>query len=209
MRPPSPVRLYDYKGAPNPRRVRAFMAEKCIDLPRVEVDLSNNEQRSSAFLQINSLGKVPVLALHDGTFLTESIAICRYLEELHPTPALFGADAMARAKVVMWNRRIELVIFNTIVDVASHTPPPPRDGIVQLAAFARSQREAVPGKWAWLDQEMADGRHFIAGDTFSVADLTCMAASRLGEELEIEVPASLAHVGRWNDRMRKRPSWNA
>lgn len=206
---PKPVKLYHFRDAPNPRRVRAFMAEKDLHLPLANVDLSKNEHRSEAFLEINSLGQVPVLALDDGLMLTESIAICRYLEDLHPMPALFGEGPVERASIEMWNRRIELEILNTIGNVASHTDPLFKDRIVQIPAFAQAERDAVPAKWAWLDREMADGRAFIAGDRFSVADITGMAASWLGEFLQIEIPAPLTHVRRWDERMRERPSWNA
>lgn len=148
-----------------------------------------------------------MLLLDDGTALSESVAICRYLEALHPQPVLFGADANERAQIEMWNRRIELEILNTIGNVASHTDPLFKDRVVQIPAFAEPQRKAVPEKWAWLDSELADGRAFVAGARFSVADLTGMATSWLGELLEIGIPASLAHVRRWDERMRERPSW--
>ncbi len=202
------MKLYQGIG-PNSFRVRIFMAEKGIDLPRVNVDLTTGEQRGPEFLKLNSLGQIPVLVLDDGTVITESVAICRYLEEIHPAPPLFGTDAISRATVEMWNRRIELNIFGTIGNVPLHTEALFKDRLVQFPAFAETQRKAVPVKWAWLDREMDDGRTFIAGEAFSVADITGMVAGWLGEVFGMEIPRSLANVQRWNERVRSRPSWSA
>jgi glutathione S-transferase len=101
------------------------------------------------------------------------------------------------------------VRMNTIGNVASHTDELFKDRVVQVPAFASTQREAAAAKWAWLDSELDDGRAFIAGDSLTVADITGAAASWLGEYLRIEIPASLAHVRRWDERIRSRPSWAA
>ena len=202
------MKLYQGIG-PNSYRVRIFMAEKGIELPLVNVDLTQWEHRKPEFLALNSLGQIPVLVLDDGTVITESVAICRYLEELHPVPPLFGADAVSRGTIEMWNRRIELQVFGTIGNVALHSEPLFKDRLVQFPAFGETQRKAVPEKWAWLDREMNDGRTFIAGEAFSVADITGAVASWLGEFFGMEIPASLSNVQRWKERVRSRPSWNA
>jgi glutathione S-transferase len=202
------ARLYCGIG-PNSYRVRIFMAEKGIDLPRVEVDLMKGEHKSPDFLKINSLGQIPVLVLGDGTIITESVAICRYLEERHPEPPLFGAGPVAKAKVEMWNRRVELEVMGTIGDVAFHSQEFFKDRVPQFPAFAEAQRSNVPNKWAWLDREMADGRPFIAGDFFSIADITAGVAAWLCDFFQLERPASLGNVARWLERVRARPSWNA
>lgn len=206
---PKPLKLYDFEDAPNPRRTRGFMVEKGVNVPRERVDLARGEHRSEAFLRINPLGQVPVLELDDGTIIAESIAICRYLEELHPEPTLFGDDAPARARIEMWNRRVEFQLLRTIGDVAAHTDPLFADRVEQNAAYAAVQRRAAADKWGWLDRELANGRSFVAGTAFSVADLTGMAASWLGEQLGIEIPSHLKHVRRWDERMRNRRSWRA
>jgi glutathione S-transferase len=193
---------------PNSYRVRIFMAEKGIDVPRVDVDLMAAEHRSAEFRKLNSLAQIPVLVLADGTAITESVAICRYLEELHPSPALFGTDAISRAKVEMWNRRAEFEIFGTIGNIALHTAELFKDRLVQFPAFAETQRDATPGKWAWLDRELDDGRPFLAGDQFSIADITGAVAAWLGGFFGAEIPASLTNVQRWLDRVRERPSWS-
>jgi glutathione S-transferase len=202
------MRLYCGDG-PNSYRVRIFLAEKGIEVPRVHVDFAKAEHRAPEFLKLNSLGQIPVLVLGDGTVITESVAICRYFEETHPAPALFGADAVESARIEMWNRRVELVVFGTIGDVALHSDPLFKKRLVQFPAFADAQRDAVPDKWTWLDRELGDGRAFLAGDRFSVADITGGVASWLGAYFGTEIPANLANVHRWLGRVQERPSWNA
>ncbi|WP_394845833.1 glutathione S-transferase family protein [Pendulispora brunnea] len=202
------MKLYEFPYAPNPRRVRIFLAEKGIDVPRVHVNLMEKEHLSAAYTKINSLQKVPALELDDGTIITESIAICRYLEELHPTPALFGSTAVERAQVEMWNRRMELQIFNTISTCVFHSDPFFKDSIRQVPAMAEAAKLDNPEKWAWLDGELADGRPFVAGKAFSVADITGMVACGAADAFKIPIP-DLPHVRRWIDRLRERPSFNA
>jgi glutathione S-transferase len=199
-----------YSGpAPNPRRVRIFLAEKAIDIPRVDLDLLAGENRTPEFRKLNSLGQVPVLELDDGSVIAESLAICRYLEELHPDPSLFGSTPRDRARIEMWNGRMTNELFLRIGNVALNTLPLFASRRTQVAAFADAERLVVTEKWAWLDTELSDGRTFIAGDSFSVADITGMVASMLGEMLKIELPATLTNVRRWGDRVRARPSWSA
>ncbi len=202
------MKLYN-ATAPNPRRVRIFLAEKGIDVPRVDLDLQAGENRTPEFRKLNSLGQVPVLELDDGSVITESMAICRYIEALHPDPPLFGSSARDRARIEMWNGRMTFEIYLRIGNVALNTLPFFMTRRTQVPAFAEAERQVVPQKWAWLDTELADGRTFIAGDHFSMADITGMVASLLGEFLSIEIPAALTNVRRWNEHVRARPSWSA
>jgi glutathione S-transferase len=202
------MKLYS-ASAPNPRRVRIFLAEKGLDVPRVDLDLQAGENRTSEFRRLNSLSQTPVLELDDGSVITESMAICRYIEELHPDPSLFGTGPRDRARIEMWNWRMTHEVFGPIGNVAQHSLPFFATRRVQILAFAEAERQAVPAKWAWLDGELADGRLFIAADSFSVADITGMAALLLGEFLKIEIPATLRNVRRWDERVRDRPSWSA
>ena len=202
------MRLYQGDG-PNSYRVRIFLAEKGSEVPLVRVDFAKEEHRAPEFLKLNSLGQIPVLLLDNGTVITESVAICRYFEELHPTPALFGATAVERAMVEMWNRRIEIEVFGTIGSVPLHSDPFFKDRLVQFPAFAETQRAAAPKKWAWVDREMDDGRPFIAGDRFSIADISAAVAGWTGEIFGMPIPEGLPNVNRWNERVRNRPSWDA
>lgn len=202
------MKLYCGIG-PNSYRVRVFLSEKGIEVPKADVDIMAGAQRQPAFLKLNSLGQIPVLELDDGTIITESIAICRYFEATQPKPALFGADPVGQASVEMWNRRAEIELFGTVGNIALHTAPMFANRLTQFPAFAETQRQAASGKWAWLDRELSDGRPFLAGDGFSVADITAAVAAWLGEFFEAERPASLVHVNRWLERVQGRPSWNA
>ena len=143
------MKLYVAPG-PNSYRVRIFMAEKDIELPLVELDYAKREHKSPQFLKLNSLGQVPVLELDDGAVITESVAICRYLEALHPTPALFGSDAVSKGKIEMWNRRMEQEVFATIGNVVMHTNEFFKERVTQVKAFAEAQKCAIPGKWAMI-----------------------------------------------------------
>ena len=203
------MKLYSADRAPNPWRVRIFLAEKGIDVPRVEVDLMNGAARSPEFLSRNSLGEVPVLELDDGRVITESVAICRYIEALNPVPRLFGADPMDQATVEMWTRRMELHLAGAAANVALHTFPFFAEKVEQMPEFAATQRRALAKKWAWLDGELADSRPYLAGDRFSIADITGMLALKVGDIVEAPVADDLGHVKRWETAVRARPSWNA
>jgi glutathione S-transferase len=185
------------------------MAEKGIDLDMVKVDFPKGEHKSPEFLKLNSLGQIPVLVLGDGTVITESIAICRYLDALDPEPPLFGANPADCGLVEMWNRRVEIEIFGTIGNVALHSHEFFKHRLVQFPAFAETEREAAPRKWAWLDRELADGRPFLAGDAFSVADITGGVVSWLGDVFGMGIPDGLSNVRRWDERVRARPSFSA
>lgn len=202
------MKLYCGIG-PNSYRVRIFLAEKGVDIPKVEIDLMQGEHKAERFLRLNSLGQIPVLELDDGTIITESIAICRYVEELHPTPALFGRTAVERAKTEMWNRRAEIELFGTIGNVALHSDPMFAERLTQFPEFADTQRALAPEKWRWLEREMADGRPFLAGDFFSVADITAGVVAWLGDFFGIAMPDDAPRVAAWLERVQARPSWNA
>jgi len=193
--------------APKAWRVQAFLAEKGIGLPRVPHDVMTGEVRSPEFRKLNSLGEVPLLELDDGTLITESIAICRYLESLYPDPPLFGATPLEEAKIEMWNRRMEQQIFGPCAQIGLHMIPFFADKIEQMPEYAASQRRLLENKWQWLNTEMADRRSFIAGDEFSVADITAAAALIICGFMELSIPNDCANVARWSDAMQECPSW--
>lgn len=201
--------LYDNAPAPNAWRVRIFLAEKGVDVPKQNVDVLVGEARTADFLKVNSLGEVPVLRLDDGRFLTESVAICRYLESLYPDTPLFGRDATEQAFVEMWSRRMELHLMQTIGLAALHSFEFFADKIEQIPALAAANRKAMKQKWAWFDAEMADGRAYAVGDDFTVADIAGMAALRIASFAEESIPDGLAHAQGWADRVQARDSWNA
>src|SRR3954462_15460099 len=165
------MKLYDFGWAPNPRRVRVYLAEKGISLPIEQVDLAAGGHKSDAFTAINPVQRVPALMLDDGTVIAESIAICRYLEALHPDPSLFGRGALEIATIEMWNRRLELHLFSPVAQVFRHTYPAMKEmEVPQVPAWAEANKPRVADFLDVLDRELA-GRPFAAGDQFSVADI--------------------------------------
>lgn len=200
------MKLYDAM-TPNSLRVKVFLAEKGIDIPRQVVDVMGGGTRTPEFLKINPLGELPVLELDDGTILTETVAISRYLEGLHPNPTLFGKTPKDQGWVEMWNRRIELHFFNSIGDSARHTIPFFADKVQQLPAYAEAMKAKAHQIWKWLDEELSDGRPFIAGDAFSIADITAMAAFFVCDICQVDMSADQTHAKRWEQKLRARESF--
>src|SRR5215467_15072461 len=137
------MKLYDGGRAPNPRRVRIFLAEKGIEVPLETLDLGALEHKTEAFAAINPLQRVPVLELDDGTVITESIAICRYFEALRPEPPLFGRGALEIALVEMWNRRVELNLYSAVSAVFRHTHPAMKDFESQIPEWGEANKPRV------------------------------------------------------------------
>lgn len=199
-----------YNGmSPNGFRVDIFLKEKAIEIPTTQIDIMGGGTRQPEYLKINPLGEVPALKLDDGRVLTETLAICRYLEAMHPETALFGKDATERAFVEMWTRRVELRVFNVIGDVGLHEFPLFADRIRQFPDYAAEQRQEYIRRLKWLDSEMSDGRPYIAGDNFSVADITMIAALVVGMFAQVDIPKSLSHLKKWEASMQGRPSFPA
>jgi glutathione S-transferase len=203
------VRLYDGGRAPNPRRVRVFLKEKGIAVPLAPVDLGAMEHRSDEYTAINPLQRVPALELADGTIITESIAICRYFEALHPEPPLFGTAPLEIALVEMWQRRIELHLLAAIQHVFRHLHPAMSEHEVpQVAAWGEANKPRALEFLALLDRELA-GRRFIAGDRYSVADITGLVSLDFIRAAKLQVPPEYTHVGRWHAEISARPSAKA
>ncbi|TQV70565.1 glutathione S-transferase family protein [Exilibacterium tricleocarpae] len=201
------MKLYD-ANAGNAKRVRIFIEEKGIEVPRQTVELGK-DTRAPWFRNLNSLGEVPVLVLDDGHVITESNAICRYLDIAFPQNPLMGTHAQEQGHIEMWSQRIYQQIFLTVGLMVRHTLPLFEEVIEQVPAFAATQRRAMPDRWKWLDQEMSDGRPFIAGDNFTFADVQGMTALTIADIFDLGVPEDCAYVGKWANGMRARPSWNA
>ena len=205
------MKLYNHALAPNPRRVRIFAAEKGIKLALEEVDILAGQSRTSEFLSKNSSGAVPVLELDDGSCLSESVAICRYLEGLHPEPNLLGRDLREQAEIERWNRRMELELFAPIVRAVHNTNPifQRRFNFKQFPEYGEAQRAVVYQRLKRMDHEL-DGHEFIASDRFTIADITALVAIDFGGRLAgIQIAPSLAHLTRWHETMSKRPSAKA
>jgi glutathione S-transferase len=200
------MKLYEAARAPNPRRVRIFLAEKGISVPTEQVDLGAMQHKSSAFAAINPLQRVPALVLDDGTVMTESIAICRYFEALQPDPPLFGRGALEAAMVEMWNRRLELSLYLPVSQVFRHLHPAMKAmEVPQVADWGEANKPRVQDFLALLDHELKD-HAFVAGETFSVADITGLVTIDFMKPAKLTVPDGLAHLQRWHRQLSARPS---
>jgi len=192
--------------APNPRRVRIFLAEKGIDLPETRVALQRGEHKSPEHKARNSLGQVPVLELDDGSHISESVSICRYLEALHPSPALFGADAKDKALIDMWIRRVELRVMQPLGMFWVHAHPlTARLHAQEHKAFGEANRDNYAGALRWLDREL-EGRDFINGASYSMADIIALTTVDFGQFTGLELPEGAEHLRAWHARVSARPS---
>lgn len=200
------MQLYVSGRAPNPRRVAMFLAEKGVTIPTVEVDLGRLEHKDPDFTALNPVQQVPALALDDGFVLTETIAICRYVEELHPEPPLFGTDAFSRALVEMWQRRLEFGLLAPVAAVFRHLHPAMQAmEVPQVAAWGEANKDRVLAFLRLVDREL-EGRDFICGDAFTVADITGLIGLDFMKPAKLAIPPECRQVLRWRDALAARPS---
>ncbi|MFQ6006338.1 MAG: glutathione S-transferase family protein [Woeseia sp.] len=209
------MRFFDCKTAPSPRRVRIFMAEKGLDIPPVQVDLAGGEQLGDAFRDINPDCTVPVLQLDDGPCLTEVFAICQYLEEKFPEPALLGRSAIERALVTMWNAKIELHGFLAVAETFRNrargmkgralTGP---DDYEQIPELIERGRRRFDSFMARLNGQL-HGRKYVVGDDFTIVDISAMVAVDFAARSKISMPDDMTALRRWHAIVAARPSASA
>lgn len=209
------MKLYDFKHAPNPRRVRVFLAEKGIDVPLVEVDMMKREQLSDDYRAINPLCEVPSLVLDDGTVLTETTAICRYFEELHPEPPLMGRDPLEKAQIAMWDRRMEFQGMVAIAEAFRNSSPNFEGRAIQgpmnwdqIPALAERGKARVEVFFQNLDGWL-EGKEFIAGDQYTIADVTGFIAVEFAKWIKMGITDDQKNAQRWYAAMKARPSAEA
>ena len=203
------MKLYDSKMAPNPRRARIFLAEKGITVPTEQVDIMAMQHKTPEYSAINPFQRMPALVLDDGTVITESMAICRYFEMVQPEPPLFGKGAKEIALVEMWNRRAEINFFSNVAAVFRHLHPAMKElEVPQIPAFAEANRPRVAWFLQLLDGELAK-REFIAGDRYSVADITALVAVDFMKPARLTIPEGAANVKRWHAAVSARESARA
>jgi glutathione S-transferase len=201
--------LYADPRAPNPRRVRIFLAEKNVAYDTIEVLIANAAHQTEAFRRKNPISLLPVLELSDGRVLRESMAICRYIEELNPEPNLFGNDAWERAQIEMWNRHAELELLWPVSQVFRNTHQFWVGRIKQAPDFAEIMREHLGQRMDWLDEELGK-RAYMAGDRFTVADITALCALDFGKVSNIRITAEKhPNLAAWHKRVSDRPSSKA
>jgi len=200
------MKLIEDPRAPNPRRVNIFLAEKRIQLDREALQVIKREHKTDAFRAINPTGTLPVLVLDDGTAISETVAICHYFEEQQPEPALMGTTPMERVLVEMWQRRIEFGFFMQVAFAFRHLHP--AMAVVQkpqCAEWGMANKDQVPKTIAWLDAELAI-RPYIAGNSFTIADITALVATDFMKLARVAVPEELSNFNRWYEQVSARPS---
>lgn len=201
--------LYHDPRAPNPRRVRIFLAEKGVAYDTIEVSLAAAAHLTPEFRKKNPIQLLPVLELEDGRVLRESMAISRFLEELHPEPNLLGQDPWERAQIEMWNRHAELELLWPISQVNRNSHAFWKGRIKQVPEFAEVMRERVAERFDWLEQELAT-RQYLAGDRFTVADITALCGIDFGKISNLRIdPARYPSLAAWHARVSARPSAKA
>ena len=209
------MKLYDYQLAPNPRRVRIFLAEKGITVPTVQVDLRAGEQFTPEFRSINPECTVPVFEFDDGRRIAEVIAICLYFELAHPEPALMGVGAQDRAIVADWHHRIERQGFWAVGDAFRNSAPglkgralPGPDDYEQIPALAERGRARIVRFFEVLDRQLAE-RQFVTGDRYTIADIMALVTVNFAERINQSVPEGCNHLRRWHETVSARPSASA
>ena len=201
--------LYHDPRAPNPRRVRIFLAEKSVAYDTIEVLIATDQHLSVDYRRKHPLSLLPVLELEDGRIIRESMAICRYIEEIHPEPNLFGVDAWERSQVEQWNRHAELELLIPIQNIFRNTNAFWQGRIKQAPEFAVIMTELVGVRLDWLEKELAQ-RPYMAGDRFTVADITALCAIDFGKVAKIRLqPDKHPNLIAWHARCSERPSTKA
>ena len=203
------MKLYDFRLFPNPRRARIFIAEKGLKIPIEQVDALAGANRTPEFLKKNPSGGLPVLELDDGSCLAESVAICRYLEGLHPNPNLMGRDTREQAFIEQWNRRMELELFAVVARFFQNTGAFFKGRLPQVPEYGEVQRANVVQRLKRMDAELAE-REFVAADRYTIADITALVGVDLfcgygGQPF----PAELPNLKRWHAAVSSRPSAKA
>ncbi|MDH3661749.1 MAG: glutathione S-transferase family protein [Alphaproteobacteria bacterium] len=210
------MKLYDFGPAANAKRVRMFLAEKGIEIPIVEVQVRDGALFEEPYRTMNPFAVVPFLELDDGTVIGESMAICKYLEELHPEPSLLGRDARERALIEMWNRRLEIdglmpmihAVRNTNPLFAGRVVPGTRTGLAQLPEIAERGKAMLMILLERIDPALKDNA-FIAGERFSIADITGFFMMNAAKILDVPFAEHFPNVTRWHADLASRPSAEA
>ncbi len=203
------MKLIDQPQAPNPRRVRIFLAEKGIEIPSEALNIPAKEHLTDEIKALNPTQRLPILVLDDGTALSESMAICRYFEELQPDPPLMGTTPLEKATVEMWQRRMEFNLLACVAACFRHRHPAMAElEVPQIAEWGEANRGRALEALEMLDEQLAK-HEFVAGDRYSVADITALVGVDFTKVARIEVPERLQSLARWRAQVSSRPSARA
>jgi glutathione S-transferase len=201
--------IIETHAAPSPRRVNIFLAEKGIAVPREEINMMTDDLKSGLLAKLNPWHRVPVLVLDDGRAISETVAICRYFEEISPEPPLFGVGAVGKAEVEMWNRRVELGLSSAVFSVFRHLHPKMAHlEVPQVEAWGAANKDKAAYELGRLDARLAESP-FIAGEAYSIADITALVAVDFMKPARLGRPEAFANVMRWHREVSARPSASA
>jgi len=197
--------LYEDSRAPNPRRVRIFLAEKSIEIETRALDIMSMDHFAEEMTDLNPFARVPFLVLDDGQVISETIAICRYLEELNPEPNLFGKGALEVATIEMWQRRIELELFYTVAHAFRHSNAyMAKLEVPQVPDWAEANFARLDGVLDKIDKEL-ENREFIAGDRYTIADITALVAIDFMRIIKRRLTDQHPNLLRWHTEVSARP----
>lgn len=202
------MKIFETTMAPNTRRVRIFLAEKGIEMEYVQLDLQKGDNLSAEFRSMNPMAKVPVLELDDGTYLSESVAICRYFEELHPENPLFGTTPLEKAQIEMWNRRAELNFLMPTGMAFQHCTGFFADRMTPNKEWGEDCKKSCAGFIRFLDKRLADSE-YVAGKNFSIADISVLCTLDFAKVIGIRPTPEQENVLRWYKAVSSRPSAQA
>lgn len=202
------MKIYDTKTAPTPRRVRMFLAEKGIAMEYVQVDIAKGVNLTPEMRAKNPLGKVPILELDDGTCISETLAICEYFEALQPEPALLGKTPLEKAQIMQWQQRAELYLFMQVGMCFQHSTGYFKDRMTPVPEYGKEAGINAQKFLQMLNKHLADNT-YLAGDAFSIADITALAAIDFARVVKIRIQPEQVHLQRWYDLLQERESISA
>lgn len=204
------MKLYTHPTAPNPRRVHVYLAEKGIEVERVNIDMQKREHKSDEFMKMNANGQIPVLELDNGSHISESISICRYFEAVQPSPTMFGATPADIGRIDMHLRRIELNLMRNVGVSWVNGPIVGKMGLFKQIPEAKEQSDAfVNSYYKRMDRELAEQK-MIAGEDYSIADIAAMVTIDFAEQLvDLKPDTNLTNLARWREEVGSRPSASA
>jgi len=202
------MKIYDFGGAPNPKKLRVYLAEKGIKVPMEQVDIISGQNRQPEFLKKNPMGGLPVLEMDDGSHLSESLAIIEYFEELHPEPPMIGKTPQERARTRALERIVELGVMNSVGTIFQNTHPFMAGRIKQSADAAETARQRLHATLKVLDDQMGS-QPFLAGARPSIADCTLLAALDFAAFAGVELDPAFKNIARWQESFKERPSASA
>jgi glutathione S-transferase len=200
--------FYDGGGAPNARRVRIYLSEKGLDIPMKTIDIMKSEHKTDEYKKISPLSQVPALELDDGTFITESIAICRYFEALNPDPNLMGTDPNEIAIIEMWQRRLELLLMMPIASVFRHGHPAMAHLENQVIEWSEANKPRILSFYNWLDKQLK-GKDFICLNRYTLADVTALTCFEFAKWPKINIPEDCLNLTKYYQMLSDRPSAKA